>query len=80
MEHLNFKQGLFQSKGEVFQYIGDSGKEYVPYDFEEDIVPAINNLLPNNEKMPLRRSLRISKYFCWAALSEFVSKALISVM
>lgn len=39
MVHFNFKQGLFQAKGEILQYIGEDGKEYVPYDynFEEDI-------------------------------------------
>lgn len=41
--HFNFKQGLFQSKGEILQYIGEDGKEYIPYNynFEEDIVPEI---------------------------------------
>lgn len=70
MAHLNFKQGLFQSKGEVLQYIGDGGKEYVlyDYDFEEDIVPAINNLLPNNEKMPLQRELKNIKVFLQGCL------------
>lgn len=45
--HFNFKQGLFQSKDEILQYISEDGKEYVPYDynFEEDVVPAINNLI-----------------------------------
>ncbi len=53
MVHFNFKQRLFQAKGEILQYISEDGKEYVPYDynFEEDIVPAINNLIPGNEKL-----------------------------
>ena len=60
MVHFNFKQGLFQAKGEILQYIGEDGKEYVPYDynFEEDIVPAINNLIPGNETLPIQRELK----------------------
>ena len=65
MVHFNFKQGLFQAKGEILQYIGEDGKEYVSYDynFEEDIVPAINNLIPGNEKLPIRRELKNIKVF-----------------
>lgn len=68
--HFNFKQGLFQAKGEILQYIGEDGKEYVPYDynFEEDIVPAINNLIPGNEKLPIRRELKNIKVFLQGSL------------
>lgn len=70
MVHFNFKQGLFQAKGEILQYIGEDGKEYVPYDynFEEDIVPAINNLIPGNEKLPIRRELKNIKVFLQGSL------------
>ena len=70
MVHFNFKQGLFQAKGEILQYIGEDGKEYVPYDynFEEDIVPAINNLIPGNETLPIRRELKNIKVFLQGSL------------
>lgn len=70
MVHFNFKQGLFQSKGEILQYIGEDGKEYVPYDynFEEDVVPTINNLIPGNEKLPIRRELKNIKVFLQGSL------------
>ena len=70
MVHFNFKQGLFQAKSEILQYISEDGKEYVPYDynFEEDIVPAINNLIPGNEKLPIRRELKNIKVFLQGSL------------
>lgn len=68
--HFNFKQGLFQAKGEILQYISEDGKEYVPYDynFEEDIVPAINNLIPGNETLPIQRELKNIKVFLQGSL------------
>lgn len=80
--HFNFKQGLFQAKGEILQYIGEDGKEYVPYDynFEEDVVPAINNLIPGNEKLPIRRELKNIKVFCKEVWSGFVLRVLTSAM
>lgn len=70
MVHFNFKQGLFQAKGEILQYISEDGKEYVPYDynFEEDIVPAINNLIPGNETLPIQRELKNIKVFLQGSL------------
>lgn len=65
MAHFNFNQGLFPSKGESVKYITEEGKEYIPYDynFVSDIVPAINNLLPDVEKSPLPRKLKNIKVF-----------------
>ena len=49
---------------------GEDGKEYVPYDynFEEDIVPAINNLIPGNETLPIQRELKNIKVFLQGSL------------
>ena len=65
MAHFNLRQGLFQSKGELAKYINDDGKEYISYgyDFEEDILPAINNLLPNVQKVEIKRELKNIKVF-----------------
>ena len=70
MAHFNFNQGLFQSKAEMAKYISDEGKEYIPYDynFANDIVPAINNLLPDVEKVPLSRELKNVKVFLQGSL------------
>ena len=70
MVHFNFNQGLFQSKGEAAKYISEEGKEYIPYDynFANDIVPAINNLLPDVEKSPLPRKLKNVKVFLQGSL------------
>ena len=65
MAHFNLRQGLFQSKGELAKYICDGGKEYIPYDysFDEDILPAINNLLSNTQKVEIKRELKNIKVF-----------------
>lgn len=70
MAHFNFNQGLFQSKAEMSKYISDEGKEYIPYDynFANDVVPAINNLLPDVEKVPLSRELKNVKVFLQGSL------------
>lgn len=70
MAHFNFNQGLFPSKGEAIKYISEEGKEYIPYDynFANDIVPAINNLLPDAEKAPLPRKLKNVKVFLQGSL------------
>ena len=52
MAHFNQRQGLFQSKKDILQYVNDDPREYIPYDYSysEDIFPAINNLFPDAKR------------------------------
>ena len=82
MVHFNQRQGLFQSKKDILQYVNDDPREYIPYDYSysEDIFPAINNL--SLMLKSLKSNVRLKIYACFwkEALSVFVSKALISTI
>lgn len=60
MAHFNQRQGLFQSKKDILQYVNDDPREYIPYDYSysEDIFPTINNLFPDIKKLEIKRPLK----------------------
>lgn len=70
MAHFNLRQGLFQSPHEESIYVNGRENEYIRYDysFDEDIVPAINKLFPDNEPMPEGRPLQNVKAFLQGSL------------
>lgn len=70
MAHFNLRQGLFQSPHEESIYVNSRENEYIRYDysFDEDIVPAINKLFPDNEPMPEGRPLQNVKAFLQGSL------------
>lgn len=70
MAHFNLRQGLFQSPHEESIYVNGRENEYIRYDysFEEDIVPAINKLFPDNEPIPEGRPLQNVKVFLQGSL------------
>ena len=70
MAHFNQRQGLFQSKKDILQYVNDDPREYIPYDYSysEDIFPAINNLFPDAEKLEIKRPLKNIRVFLEGSL------------
>ena len=38
MAHFNQRQGLFQSKKDILQYVNDDPREYIPYILPLDMI------------------------------------------